>query len=361
MATEVRLPQLGQTMQEGTIVEYRVNVGDRVEKGDCIYEVETDKAAMEIESPATGFVKHLLVDVGQTLPVGKPILILAGKDEKVPQEFIESLKRENVDSVKTVSAAQRAPVPTLSSDELAAPTQPPQEIKLGQTVPLTTKQRITAERMLQSKREIPCFYLTVRADVTDLVQLRTQLNQSGEVKTSYHDFIMRALAAGLQKFPLMTGRLAGDTIDLADSIDIGLAITVPDGVVAPVVKNVDKKDLAQIARDTKTLIDKALNNRLMPADLEGGCITVSNLGPYGVESFIPIVIPGQCSILGVGRITDTCMPNDDRTSKPEEPHIVIRKSMSLTLSVDHRIVNGTCAAQFLDFVRKLLEDTSIFA
>jgi pyruvate dehydrogenase E2 component (dihydrolipoamide acetyltransferase) len=198
------------------------------------------------------------------------------------------------------------------------------------------------------------------ADVTDLVELRAQLNQSGEVKTSYHDFIMRALAVGLQKFPLMTGQLAADRIDLADSIDIGLAITVPDGVVAPVVKNVDKKDLAQIARDTKALIDKALNNRLTPADLEGGCITVSNLGPYGAESFIPIVIPGQCSILGIGRITDACVPNDDRTSKPQEPHIIIRKSMSLTLSVDHRIANGTTAAQFLDYVRKLLEDTSNF-
>jgi pyruvate dehydrogenase E2 component (dihydrolipoamide acetyltransferase) len=251
-------------------------------------------------------------------------------------------------------------VPTLFSDGLAAPPPPPQEIKLGQTVLLTTKQRITTERMLQSKREIPCFYLTVRADVTDLVQLRARLNRSGEVKTSYHDFIMRALGAGLEKFPLMTGRLATDTIHLADSIDIGLAITVPDGVVAPVVKNVDKKDLAQIAHDTKTLIDKALNNRLTPADLERGCITVSNLGPCGAESFIPIVIPGQCSILGVGRITDTCMPNNDGTSKPGEPHIIIRKSMSLTLSVDHRIANGTTAAQLLDFVRKLLEDTSSF-
>jgi pyruvate dehydrogenase E2 component (dihydrolipoamide acetyltransferase) len=121
-------------MQEGTIVEYRVNVGDRVKKGDCIYEVETDKAAMEIESPAAGFVKHLLADVGQTLPVGKPILILAGKDEQVPQKLVESLKRENLDSVKTVPAAQGPRVPALSSDELAAPTLPPQEIKLGQTV-----------------------------------------------------------------------------------------------------------------------------------------------------------------------------------------------------------------------------------
>jgi pyruvate dehydrogenase E2 component (dihydrolipoamide acetyltransferase) len=245
-------------------------------------------------------------------------------------------------------------------DELTAPTSAPQEIKFGQTVLLTTKQRITAERMLQSKREIPCFYLTVLADVTDLVQLRAQLNQSAEVSTSYHDFIMCALAVGLQKFPLMTGRLTADTIDFADSIDIGLAITVPDGVVAPVVRNVDQKDVAQIARDTRALIDKALNNRLTPADLEGGCITVSNLGPYGAESFIPIVIPGQCSILGVGRITDTCMPNDDKTSKSEGPHIIIRKSMSLTLSVDHRIANGTTAAQFLDLVRKLLEDTANF-
>jgi len=360
LATEVRLPQLGQTMQEGTIVEYRVNVGDQVNKGDCIFEIETDKATMEIESPAQGYVKHLLVDVGRTLPVGKPVLILAGKDEKVSDDFLDSLKRENLDAAKT-DAPQDVPVPSPASNEFTASTVPQPELKLGQTVILTQKQKITAQKMLQSKREIPCFYLTVKADVTDLVQLRAQLNQSSDVRTSYHDFIMRALAVGLRKFPVMTGRFAGNSIELADGIDIGMAITAPDGLVAPIVRNVDQKNIAQIAQDSESLIEKALNNKLTPADLEGGCITISNLGPFGIESFIPIVVPGQCSILGIGRIADTCVPNDTGDSDPQKPGIIVRKLLSLTLSVDHRITNGAYAGQFLDFTRKLLEDTSNFA
>jgi len=347
-------------MQEGTIVEYRVNVGDKVKKGDCIFEIETDKATMQVESPDQGYVKHLLVHVGRTLPVGKPVLILAGKDEVVPRNILDSLEKENLDSAQPPAVDQTAPPLYAPSQEPTAPATRSTELKLGQTVNLTQKQKITAQKMLQSKREIPSFYLTVKADVTGLVRLRAQLNHSSRVKISYHDFIMRALALALQKFPLMTGRLVGNSIELADNIDVGLAITVPDGLVAPIVRNVDRKNIAQIAQNSENLIEKALNNKLAPPDLEGGCITVSNLGPYGIESFIPIVIPGQCSILGVGRITDTCLPNDGRNYGPEKPGIVSRKLMSLTLSVDHRIANGTLAAQFLDFVRKLLEDISTF-
>jgi pyruvate dehydrogenase E2 component (dihydrolipoamide acetyltransferase) len=207
--------------------------------------------------------------------------------------------------------------------------------------------------MLQSKREIPCFYLTVKADVTDLVEFRTKLNQTGGVKIAYNDFIVRAVAIGMEKFPIMTGQLDGETIRLAGSIGVGLAISVPDGLVAPIIKDVNKKDVAQIANDSKALVEKARNNKLSPADLEGGCITVSNLGAFGIESFIPIVVPGQCSILGIGQITDTCVPDNG--------NIMVRKLMNMTLSVDHKVANGAYAAQFLDYVRKLMEDTSTFA
>ena len=145
----------------------------------------------------------------------------------------------------------------------------------------------------------------------------------------------------------------GDTIKLQDSINIALAISVPDGLVAPVLKNVGKKDIRQISSDSKVLIDKARSNKLDLTDLEGGCVTVSNLGAFGVDNFIPIVIPGQCSILGVGRITDTCVPDNG--------NILVRKMMNMTLSVDHKVANGAYAAQFMDFVHKLLEDPSTFS
>ncbi len=404
MAKEVRLPQLGQTMEEGTIVNCLSKVGDEVKKGDVIFEIETDKATLEMESPSDGFVKHILVEVDETLTVGAPLLVLGDKDEEVPQSFIDSLKgaapsvqpeAAPVEQPVTAEPPKAEPKPAAPAGRVMAsprakklagelgvdltaltgtgpgdkiteqdvkeaaaskpakPAKPtpaaPAEVKLGATVPLNRLQKITAERMLRSKREIPCFYLTVRADVTDVVDLRTKLNQTSDVKISYNDFIIKAVATGLEKYPIMTGQLEGQAIKLASSIHIGLAISVPDGLVAPILKDVNKKDVKQIAHDSQALVERARSNKLAPTDLEGGCITVSNLGAAGIDSFIPIVVPGQCSILGIGRITDTCVPDNG--------NIMVRKLMNMTLSVDHKVANGAYAAQFLDFVRKLLEDT----
>jgi pyruvate dehydrogenase E2 component (dihydrolipoamide acetyltransferase) len=202
--------------------------------------------------------------------------------------------------------------------------------------------------MLRSKQEIPCFYLTVRADVTELVAHREKLDQTASVKVAYNDFLIKAVAMGLEKFPIMTGQLEGDIIRLADTIGVGLAVETQDGLVAPIIKDANRKTITEIARYKTELIDKAQNNQLNPEDLEGGCITITNLGSLGIDSFIPIVVPGQCSILGVGRIKDACVPDDD--------HLNIRKVMTLTLSVNHKVANGAYAAQFLDFVKKALED-----
>ncbi len=414
MATEVRLPQLGQTMEEGTIVNCLIKPGDQVTKGDVIFEIETDKATLEMESPAEGFVKHILVEADQTLAVGEPLLVLGGKDEEVPQSFVDSLKGgAPAAPPEAAPVAQPAPVepqPAAAPPQPAAPAgrviasprakklagelgvdlaavtgtgpagkiteqdvkqatasktataaasapsapapSPQAEVTLGATVPLNRLQKITAERMLKSKREIPCFYLTVKADVTGLVDLRTKLNQTSDVKVSYNDFIIKAVATGLEKYSIMTGQLAGESIKLSEAINVGLAISVPDGLVAPILKDVNKKDVKQIARDTKALVERARSNKLAPTDLEGGCITVSNLGAFGIDNFIPIVVPGQCSILGIGQITDTCVPDNG--------NIIVRKLMNMTISVDHKVANGAVAAQFLDFVRKLLEDTSSF-
>ena len=430
MAIEVRLPQLGQTMEEGTIVNCLVKVGDEVKKGDVIFEIETDKATLEMESPAEGFVKYVLTEVDQTLPVGAPLLVVGDKDEDVPQSFVDSLEgaagapavTETVpaapapaEPAPAVEPAPQAPVtetapiapvaqPTVPEVEVTAPerikasprakklaeqlgvnlaavtgtgpagriteqdiidaaaSKPAKPVpakvseptfKLGTKIPLNRLQKITGQKMVQSKHEIPCFYLSVKADVTDLVKLRHKLNKGSDVKVAYNDFIMRAVAMGLEKFPIMTGQVVGDSIQLAESIGVGLAISVPGGLVAPILKDVNKKDVRQIARDSKALIEKARSNKLAPTDLEGGCITVSNLGAFEIESFIPIVVPGQCSILGIGQITETCVP--------ESGNIMVRRLMSMVLSIDHKVTNGAYAAEFLDYVRKLLEDTSTFS
>jgi pyruvate dehydrogenase E2 component (dihydrolipoamide acetyltransferase) len=411
MAREVRLPQLGQTMEEGTIVGCLVKVGDEVKKGEVIFEIETDKATLEMESPADGFVKHIFAELEQTLPVGAPLMVMGEKDEEVPQSFIDSLKSDVSSGAASESEAttviQAAPQKPVAKPAEAEPSKPTGKIlasprakkiaqelgvdlttvtdtgpggkiteqdvknaatkkavvpemadaavepRLGQSIPMNRLQKITAERMLKSKREIPCFYLTVKADVTDLVELRARLNKNSDIKISYNDFIIKSVATALVKYPLLTGQMEGETIKLPESINVGLAISVPDGLVAPIIKDVNKKDLKQIARDSKALIEKARSDKLALTDLEGGCITVSNLGASGVDSFIPIVVPGQCSILGIGRITDTCLPDGG--------NIMVRKLMNMTLSVDHKVANGAYAAKFLDCVRKQLEDTSTFS
>ena len=202
--------------------------------------------------------------------------------------------------------------------------------------------------MLQSKREIPCFYLNITVDATELVTFREKLNKSASLKISFDDFLMKALALGLKQWPIMTGRLEGDSVLLADSIGIGLAVAAKGGTVAPVVKDVDKKNLTQIAQYSAALIERTESGKLTPDDFDGGCITISNLGELGIDSFIPIIMPGQCSILGVGQIADTCVSQDGGT--------VVRKLMKMTLAVDHKVANGAEAAQFLSCVGKLLEE-----
>ena len=352
MATKVTLPQLGNTMQEGTIVKCLVKVGDKVGRGDVLFEIETDKATMEMESPAEGFVKAILAEPGQTLAVHEPVLILGDRDEQVSRGSIDSAgTAASSNSVANIETAE----PTLAvtgADIAAAAAAPPGGYDLGQVVPLNRLQKITGRRMLQSKQQIPCFYLTVRADVTELVKHRERINRSEGVNISYNDFIIRAAAMGLERFELMTGQVEGEAIKLADSIGVGLAISVPGGVVAPVVKEANKKGVRQIAHDTAVLIERGQNRKLSLDDLAGGCITISNLGSFGIESFIPVVVPGQCSILGVGEIIDTPVPDGGM--------IAIRKLMSVTVAVDHRVANGSYAGQFLDYVRKLLEDPANF-
>jgi pyruvate dehydrogenase E2 component (dihydrolipoamide acetyltransferase) len=349
MAREVRLPKFGDTMEEGTIVACLVKLGDHVKSGDVLFEIETDKATVELESPADGYVKKIMAKLGLTCRVGTPLLILGEKDEQVSERFVRSLG-----DIVPLAAAPTANSEMQPEDvsTLAPAPAVPSEIKLGRTIPVNRLQRITARKMLCSKQEIPCFYLTVRADVTELVAYRSKFNQTGQAKVSYSDFVIKAVAMGLQHFPIMTGQLDGDNIKLAGSIGVGLAIAVPDGLIAPIVKEPDKKTIVEIACDTRQLADRAENNQLTLEDLEGGCITVSNLGSFGIDSFVPIVIPGQCSILGVGRIKDTCVPDDSS--------VPIRKIMNMTLSVDHRVANGAYAAQFLDFVKKMLEDPANF-
>ena len=398
-AKVVKLPQLGQTMEEGTVVTVLVKEGDQVSRGDIVFEVETDKATLEMESSADGVVKAILVSEGQTVPVNSAMLVLADEDEEISQAYIDSLSSPAAttatesavggstlaveQSTGTVSApvvstgkvfasprakasanelgidlARVNPAPgahrIVEADVLAAakagiaagPTLAG-SVKLGERIPVNKLQRITAERMLQSKREIPCFYLTIKADVTDMVELRKEMNKQSGVKVTFNDFIVRATAMALRHYPIMTGQREGDFIRLAEDVHVALAISVGDGLISPIIKDADKKSLVEVADYSADLVTRTRAGKVTLDDLEGACITISNLGGFGISSFIPVVVPGQCSIIGVGGIADTCVPSGR--------DILIRKMMTLTLSVDHKVANGAEAAQFLDFIKKTLE------
>jgi pyruvate dehydrogenase E2 component (dihydrolipoamide acetyltransferase) len=353
MIKEIKLPKLSQTMEDAAIVEVLVGIGDEVKKGDNIFEIETDKACVEVRSEQTGFVKHILVESGQTVAVGATVMILADKDEQVPGKLIERLKAKlpRLQELIFPNTPQANEI-SISFVNEKSKTISNQHIKLGAAIPLSNLQKITAQKMLKSKSEIPSFYLNIRVDVTELAKLREKLNEKANLKLSYNDFFIKAVAAGLKCFPLMAGTLVGEAIQLPETINIGLATSVSDCLYVPVIKQADKKSIQEIAQERVQLVEKAQRHKLAPEDIEGASITISNLGSLGVDSFIPIVIPGQCSIIGIGRIMDQAIPDNDR--------ITVRKMMNLIISVDHRIANGSYASEYLDFVRKYLQDISQF-
>jgi pyruvate dehydrogenase E2 component (dihydrolipoamide acetyltransferase) len=202
--------------------------------------------------------------------------------------------------------------------------------------------------MLQSKRSKPCFYVRSRADVTDLMGMRHKLKKTTGITITTNAFYARALALAVLKYPLTIGRLEGNSIRIADAVNIGFAVDAPQGLVVPVIKDADKKTLAEIAHLEELLIEKARNNKLTLEEIEGETIAISNLGAYDIESFIGIVPPPASTILAVGNVIRTVVPYDGRPA--------VRKMVSLTLAADHRIIDGVYAAQFLNFIKEQLEN-----
>ena len=225
---------------------------------------------------------------------------------------------------------------------------PPVPGKPGEIVPLSPMRRIIAERMLLSKQAIPCYYLEMDADVTDLVCLRNKMNARADAqKVTFNDFILKACAVALKMFPAVNSRWVEGGIERRAEVSIGVAVSLDDGLIVPVVRNVDSKGLEQVAAEAAGLVERARSKKLQPHEYQNGCMTVSNLGMYGIRSFIAVVNPGESSILGLGMIADRVVFR--------QGGIQVRKIMALTLSVDHRIVDGVVGAQFLEVIRDALE------
>jgi len=206
--------------------------------------------------------------------------------------------------------------------------------------------------MLKSKQSKPCFYIELKADVTELMGLRPKLKKQKDVKITTNAFYIRALALAVEKYPLMVGTLddgaPGDNIKIADAINVGFAVDAPHGLVVPVVKTADRKTLAEIARLEKLLTEKARSNKLTLEEMEGETIALSNLGAYGVDSFFGIVPPPTSTILAAGNVIKTAIPKEGK--------VVTRKVVSLTLAVDRRIVDEVYAAKFLTLIKEQLQN-----
>jgi len=217
----------------------------------------------------------------------------------------------------------------------------------GEVSPLSAMRRIIAERMLQSKRTIPCYYLEMDADVTDLVALRAKLNAEGEPKIGFNDFVIKACAGALRLFSAVNSRWAEGGIERRREVNVGFAVALDEGLLVPVVRGADKKSLREIGAETDDFAERARSKHLRPEEYQDGCMTISNLGMFGVRSFIPIVNPGESTILGLGLIEERVVSRQGK--------IDVRQIMTLTLSADHRLVDGAVGAQFLETIRDALE------
>lgn len=216
------------------------------------------------------------------------------------------------------------------------------------SVKLTRIQKLIGQRMLKSKQEKPCFYIRLKADVTDLMGMRHKLSKSAGVKITTNAFYIRAMALAAKKYPLMLGIFAGDYIKIADAINIGFAVSAAEGLFVPVIKNADTKSLAEIARREKELTEKARANKLTLEDMEGETIALSNLGSYGLDWFLGIVPPPASTILAVGNVIEELVPLHGRPTA--------RKMVSLSLAADARIIQAPCAAEFLNYIKQQLEN-----
>ena len=215
-------------------------------------------------------------------------------------------------------------------------------------IPLTKIQKLIGKRMLASKRDKPCFYLQLYADVTEMMAMRPKLRKDYGIKITTNCFYIRSLALAAKKYPLMLGRFEDDNIRIPNNINVGFAVNAPQGLVVPVLKKADKKSMPEIAREEKLLTEKARDNKLKFDDISDETIALSYLGPYGIDSFLAIVPPQTSTILAVGNILHEAVP---KNGCPEE-----RKKVSLTIAADHRVIDGAYAAKFLNFLKEQLQN-----
>lgn len=404
------MPKLSDTMTEGTVVKWLKKPGEKIEMGDILAEIETDKATMEMEAFDEGVLKEVFVQEGQAAKIGAKIAFVEGDEEEssddenpaeqsTPKEkstpeaktapasvaksetsksgerlkaspLAKKIAQERGIDLSTISGSGPAgrivaadiPESSGSTASKAAAAPAPAAIKPETTggeerkISLSGMRRIIAERLLASKTQIPHFYLSIEVDAAPLMRLRKEVNAANEAaglpKITVNDFVLLATARAAALNPKVNSAWAGDHILEYGSVNLSVAVAVDDGLVTPVLRNAQSLSLRQISEGVKELAGRARNKKLKPEEFQGGTITVSNLGSYGVEQFYAIVNPPQAAILAVGAIVKKPVVN----AKDE---IVVGQRMSISLSGDHRVVDGAVGAEFMSSLRKLIENPAL--
>jgi pyruvate dehydrogenase E2 component (dihydrolipoamide acetyltransferase) len=407
----IEMPKLSDTMTEGTVVKWCKAVGDSVSVGDVLAEIETDKAVMELEAFDDGTLKEICVAEGGKAKVGDHLALLLGAGEAAPKKTDKVASLEKSDAAaKTAEPTQpvsakpaAAATPTASSGRVkasplakkiaaakgvqlatiqgsgpggrvvakdlesaaaqaprtataSAPILPgplPEGVK---RIPLSGMRKIIAERLLASKTQIPHFYLNIEVDAGNLLRMRAQVNapleKAGAGKLTINDFILKAVVAAAVKVPRVNASYAGDAIIEYPDVHLSVAVAVEDGLVTPVVRAAQKKSLRQISESVKDLATRARTKKLKPEEYQGGTLTVSNLGSYGIDSFSAVINPPQAIILAIGAIVKKPVVN----AKDE---IVPAHRLAIGLSADHRVVDGVVGAEYLAELRLLIENPAL--
>jgi pyruvate dehydrogenase E2 component (dihydrolipoamide acetyltransferase) len=416
MATEIKLPRLGQGMESGTIVKWLKSEGETVEKGEPLYELDTDKVTQEVEADASGVLLKIAVESGE-VEVGKTIAVIgeqgeavqlgegprdAGSPARARQQEHEEGRRASADFSEQVtqirspaeanggrikasplarriarergidlsSVAGTGPEGRVVAEDveraaasagptpLTAPAPPPEAAAPavaaeGVEVEQLSSMRKTIARRLTEAWQAPVFQLGITADMGRAQELRERLvERHGDgPKPTISDLLTKVVAAALIRHRAVNALYLGDSIELHPTANIGIAVAIPNGLVVPVIPNCERKTIAEIAAKRADLVERARAGKLRQEDLDGGTFTISNLGMYGIERFIAVLNPPQAAILAVGTIEDKVVPVGGQP--------IVRPRLELTLTCDHRAVDGATGAEFLRDVKALLEEPGL--
>ena len=404
MAETISMPKLGFDMAEGLLVRWVKQIGESINKGDVLAEIETDKATVEVESSASGVVLQHIVDQGTMVPVNAPIAIIGSAGEvisgqssvnskKVADEkpatrstpIIDSVQQISVsldvDSVKASPLAKKIArdqkvdlshiqgtgpggrivrkdiEAALSSSKLSPVVSqsvaflgPPISSIENKTIQTTKLRQAIGRRLVESKSTIPHFYVTHEFKMDALMDMRKQVNAylPEHEKVSVNDFILKGVALSLRQFPNLNATLKGGEVIQFGHVNIGVAVTVPGGLMTVVVKDTDQKTLRQISGEVKSMAARAREGKVKPDDIDGSTFSTSNLGMYDVEEFIAIINPPEAGILAISSAREVPVA--------ENGQLKIGWRMKATISVDHRVSDGTEAAQFMQMLAGFLEN-----